>query len=174
MFTFSFKRRSTVEISEDVHILLEAINGYRRAFLLNVMHNKVFGSIFIPAAKLVAICATYVAIVGLVIFKNSMGTVLAVCLTVYLLALFILLVAGSILMSQVYYKSKTFHEEMTKFVSTMSNSKQNEVIYAKKVIKSLPILKSQIGSFYYMENQAKLTLLDNVVNGIVCMLISFK
>ena len=34
-------------------------------------------------------------------------------------------------------------------------------------------LCSKIGSFYYMEEKAKLILMDNIVNGVVSMFVTF-
>lgn len=157
----------------DASVNLKSICGYRRTYLINTLHNKIFGSVFIPVLKSCIISGIFVTVAAIVIFRDAIGPLLTVIFVIYIIALFSIIIPASLLMTKIYYKSKTFHEEMNILLRNFSNPKSSEVIYLRKALKSLPIMKSQIGSFYYMENEAKLTLMDNLVNGIVFMLLTF-
>jgi hypothetical protein len=49
-----------------------------------------------------------------------------------------------------------------------------EKMTMRKTLRALPKIKSKVGAFYYVEKEAKLTLLDNITRGIAFMMISFK
>jgi hypothetical protein len=76
-------------------------------------------------------------------------------------------------MSQVYNISSTFHQQLERVVLNIP-IQDVEKIRMKKLLLSLPVMKSKIGRFYYMEKKAKLTLLDNMARGIAFMLAAFK
>jgi hypothetical protein len=75
----------------------------------------------------------------------------------------------------VYNISKKFHQGVeTSLIKDPCSTDTVERHLIKATLKSIPIMKSQIGSFYYMEGKAKLTLLHNVVRGIAFMMVTFK
>jgi hypothetical protein len=46
-------------------------------------------------------------------------------------------------------------------------------IFYRNVLKSLPLMRCQIGNFYHMESEAKLTMLHTVIDWLVALLVSF-
>jgi hypothetical protein len=141
--------------------------------LYNNLHNTVFGSLLIPVIKLCAMVLIYLSVAATTILRSEIGPIIYGMFLVYLIALILVIIPGALMMSTVYNISKKFKRNME--IGMLSVSKwEDEKVLMKMTLKSLPVMKSNIGSFYHMESNAKFTLLDNILRGIAFMLISFK
>lgn len=159
--------------SRQIAILEQSLLLTRQLLLLNTLHNLVF-YFYIPVVKIFAIATLYISIAIAFIYKDQFIGVLGIFIYIYIAFVFVLLAFGSFAMSQVYAESKAFHERVNIFMVNLSYPQRNDVLRIRQAVKSLPMMKSQVGPFYYMESQAKLTLVDNLLNGIAFMFITFK
>jgi len=139
---------------------------------LNDLQNSVFGTLLIPSIKLGGIILVYMGVVAATILRKDIHFLILALFLAYLGVTLTTVTFGALLMSQVYNISKKFHGNLASTLSLVSDL--NEKILIRKTLVSLPVMKSKIGTFYYMEGKAKLTLLDNIARGIAFMLTSFK
>jgi len=78
----------------------------------------------------------------------------------------------SIIMSSLYETSAQFQYNLKQAVNTVSNT--NVMNYWKLALESCPVVRCKVGSLYYMEAKAKLTLLQRLVDGIIFLLVNAK
>lgn len=148
------------------------ISVYRAVKLLNDLHNIAFGSIFIPLLKLGLVMAIMVTAFGVIRLRNEFSTPVYVIFVLYFVTELIMLIPGTALMSLVYDITIPFQRNIwNNFTENEQSDKEREAI--RRILRSLPFLKCGIGSFYHMEGRAKLTLGDNLANGIAYCLVSF-
>jgi hypothetical protein len=79
----------------------------------------------------------------------------------------VLILTGAMIMSQVFNISIKFHINMKITLEQMETSERDLL---KMKLRSMAVLKCQIGSFYYMESKAKLMLADNIASGVAAVL----
>jgi len=75
-------------------------------------------------------------------------------------------------MSLVYNISVQFERNIVDNRVASPNGGRDKALI-EMVLKSLPVLKCNVGNYYHMEGMAKLTLIDNMSRGVTFMLISF-
>jgi len=76
---------------------------------------------------------------------------------------------GAIVMSNVFHISSKFRWNMQKNMLLLTRGRRD---IAKRTLISCPILKCKVGTFYYMEGKAKLTLADMILNAVAFVVIS--
>ena len=87
-------------------------------------------------------------------------------------ATFIIIVPVTIIMSSLYDKSSQFCHNLSRKVHRGESKKSRQIFLYQ--LKSCPLIRYQVGGFYYMEAKAKLTLLHNILNGIVYLVVNVK
>ena len=153
-------------------IVQEWILHYRGIYLLNNVCNLVFGTIVFPFTKMATILVfilcffasfrlfKYLDFLSLVFVAS---TAVTTCLS---------LVPTTLVMSSLYDISRKFSENLFPRIR-FAGEKKTEMIL-KGYLKSCPLTRCQVGSLYHMEAKAKLTVIHNVVNGIVFLLVNVK
>jgi len=113
------------------------------------------------------------AVVAAVIFRAAIGPFLVGLFIVDLCAFAITIIPVSLAMSSVYSIGKQFHKGWEISIMEAIESKEQR-LWLMKSLNSLPVMKSEIGGFYYMESRAKLTLLTKISRGIAFLLVTFR
>jgi len=152
------------------------ISVYRFTRLFNDVHNIVFGSIFLPISKfgtLLVRCMTACCIVRL---RDSLSPIIYAFFLFYFFFLAIIILPGAVLMFQVYQISKTFQRNVMKIFENShveGDACPEERKLFQMTLRSMPVLTVEVGGFYQMERQAKLTLADNMARGVAFGLLTF-
>ena len=126
----------------------------------------VFGTIYIPFVKLFLIFGFITSFFGLVrLFKHLDAISLVFVATVLTFAMLVLLPISGI-MSSLYDMSKDFSRNVSAQIKTERVTKK----ILESELKSCFAIRCTVGNLYHMESEAKLTLLHQVVNGLVFLL----
>ena len=81
-------------------------------------------------------------------------------------------------MSNMFDMSQKFSKNMSCLISCVfasasaADKKANQI--QKSELKACQLIRCSVGSLYHMEAKAKLTLIHNVVNGVVFLLVNIK
>jgi len=157
---------------EDKEHWKKAIVLYHNVHLMNGIHNATFGTLLVPSVKLIWLLAFFISVFVVAKLRNVIGPLMFWVFVAHIVGLCIVILGGSFLMSLVYKKSTDFHiSAWTQFGKISKADTLQPPL--QRILKSLQILKSNVGSFYHMEDKAKLTLLDDIANGIASMLVTF-
>jgi len=153
-----------------------SISVYRFIRLFNELHNIVFGSLFLPTANLGSLLLLMMTSFCIVRLHDSLSPIAYIFFLFYLFSLGIVVVPGAMLLSQVYQISKHFQ------INLKRNFKQSKVdggacAHERKLfqmtLRSMPVLTVEVGGLYQMEQEAKLTLADNMARGVAFGLLTF-
>ena len=145
--------------------------NYRGVYILNNDCNMVFGTLYIPFAKMAIMLAIVLSVFALVRLYNDLHILSLFLLTSVAFTATILIGPISIAMSSLYDMSSKFPHNL--FLQIHITPEKNSRIY-KLQLKSCQLIRSQVGNFYYMESKAKLTVIHNILNGIVFLLVNVK
>jgi len=142
------------------------ISHYRAIYILNRDCNTAFGMMFIPFMKIIFIAAFIFGFVAYVRYFDELDP-FSIALLGFSQGLTLLMVIlMSILMS-------SFYELSAKFPGNIRRSglhKESKTIFERE-LRSCPKIRCQVGGMYSMERQAKLTLLGEVINALVFVLL---
>jgi len=147
------------------------IHIYRSIRLLNDLHNVTFGSLFIPIFKLICFLVLFVSTYATFKLRAVMHPVVFGFLLVYMFDVFVVIFPGAVIMSKIFYLSSQFQIQQAGRLDGLPQISRLDV---QRQLKSFPTLKCQVGPFYHMEGKAKLSLADNMTQGIAFMLLSFN
>jgi len=127
----------------------------------------------VPCYKRVSFVVTGFACATLVHFYSKLNVIyiLAVGFALFTAPL-CLLAPATLIMSSVYKNSMVFKQHMMDRVAEMRNSV--DASHNRKILTSQQSLRCQIGNFYTMESEAKLTTADTVIQTIVFILLLLK
>jgi len=154
----------------------DSISVYRFIRLFNDLHNIVFGSLFLPATKVASLLVLIMSSFCIVRLRDSLSPIIYVFFLFYLFTLVIIMLPGAMLMSQVYQISKHFQKNLKR---NFEKSKVQGGAYAHErklfqmTLRSMPVLTVEMGGLYQMEQEAKLTLADNMTRGVAFGLLTF-
>ena len=138
--------------------------------MANVQFNRVFGTIVIPFLKFVLMLifvTAFFACARLFDSINALSLAFAAVLSITTMGL---LVPISIVMSKLYDLSLNFRSTMYSENLQITEKKTRKVLETS--LESCPLIRCQVGNWYYMEAEAKLTMLHNVLNGLAYLLIN--
>jgi len=165
------ERWPTVGNGEDY--VCTCIKLYRYMTMINNLNNIAFGKLIVPAWKLCCII-TIPTTLYFLIKLNVFSPYATVLLLILLGSSLAIMVPSSVVMSKIFQISKSFNPNITSCLGsiwkTLKEERRKEYL---AVAKSFPIMRCQVGGFYHMEANAKLTLLDTVINLLVFLLINF-
>jgi hypothetical protein len=164
---------SSAGVQVSLTSFMESVLAYRSVFLMNQLHNLVFGDSFVPTVKLCGLLILYISAFAVTVLRSVIHPIFFSIFLLYMCVLGVIIIAGASLTSQVYNNSRNFHLDAQRALANASSDNFDRVVM-RKTLKSLPVMKSNVGSFYYMEGRAKLTFLDNLARGIQFMLVTFK
>jgi len=148
-----------------------SIYVYRSIRLLNDMHNITFGSLYVPILKLLIFLTLFITTYATVKLRSVMAPVLFCFFLIYMLDVFLFACPSAVIMSKIFSLSSQFHIQQAKKLGLLSPISRMDM---RRQLGSLPTLKCQVGPFYHMEGKAKLTLADNMTNGVAFVLLSFN
>ena len=133
-------------------------------------------NVFLLVAKLVALCVIFISAYCMIWLRHSITPIVYIFLCVYLVPSSVVIMPTAVFMSQIYNISQKFHENVRSQLemSKMGQDETKSNILLDKTLKSLPVLKSTIETFYHMEGRAKLTLADSIAHRICSTLLSLK
>ena len=152
--------------------LKRLIFQYKGIHMLSNEFNVVFGTIFIPFMKLIlftfCIFGFFIS-VRLFQFLNPISVAFVV---VMMLTSVILLVPVSCVMSNLYDVSSKFPGNLSPHFSKIIQKKRRRILEAH--LKSCPVIRCKVGGLYHMEAKAKLTMIHQIINGVVFLMVNFK
>ena len=143
---------------------------YKGIYVLNNVCNKAFGTILFPVIKLIVILAIIFSFFTYVRLFKYLDLVYFLFVACCMLASLITLVPSSLVMSSLYTISQNFSKNLTSRLNFTAKKKTMKIL--KQQLKSCPLVRCQIGNLYHMEGKAKLTLIHQVVTGIVFLLVN--
>ena len=71
-----------------------------------------------------------------------------------------------------YEMSKDFPENLTTQISRITDKKTKKILDGQ--LQSCFLIRCRVGNLYHMEAGAKLTMLHNLVNGVVFLMVNVK
>jgi hypothetical protein len=81
----------------------------------------------------------------------------------------VLITPPALLLSNIFDSSVLFKQKLKDRISLSRT--YDEALYNRKLLKGTQELRCKIGSFYYMEARAKLTLVNTIIHMVVFMLL---
>jgi len=84
----------------------------------------------------------------------------------------VLMIPISFVLSNIFKISKDFRRTLFPMTYELADRKAKDEI--KGQLKSCALIRCKVGNLYHMEVQAKLTMLDRTVNGVVFLLVKVK
>ncbi len=146
-------------------LLSRRIRLYKSIYILNTEVNTAFGKILIPFIKAVVISAFVSSTFAICRLYKSMDLV-SICFIVDLaVSTLLTLIPISVVMSNLHDLSLIFHHNLSLELFVLPNCQEKRSL--EKELRSCASIRCNVGSFYYMEAEAKLTILHTIVNGIV-------
>ena len=148
------------------------IGHYRWIYLLNKTCNVTFGKLYIPFMKLFLILTFILCFFATVRVLEYLDLFILVFVLIVVLTSLLLLVPISIIMSSFFDISRVFSKN---FSARINNDTKETAIVKSMVVaqlRSCQVIRCEVGNVYYMEAQAKLTMLQHVVNGVVFLMVN--
>lgn len=146
---------------------------YKTCYLLNDMFNEIFAPAAMPGLKYLTLLLTIFPLFGFIRFHASMDLLTSYQVLILIPAAGLSLIPGALVMSACYNISTEFPKNMPfKILNETNEGTLHRKLYLAQVKSILPV-RCKVGSLYYMERQAKLTLLDTLVNSLVFLLLNF-
>jgi len=142
----------------------------RSICLLNEMNNITVGSIFIPILKLVLFEALFISTYATVevSFASDCFWLLS---GIDAQRTSTHIPERRIIMSEIFNLSSQFHIQQAQQLHCLPSVSRQRI---RRQLKSFPTLDCQVGPLYHKECKAKLTIADNMTQGIAFMLLQFN
>jgi len=153
----------------------DSISVYRFIRLFNELHNIVFGSLFPPTAKLGSLLFLIMTSSCIIRLGISLSPIVYIFFY-YFFSLAITMLPGAMLMAQVYQISKHFQRNLKRNfekIKVDGGACAHERKLFKMSLRSMLVLTAEMGGLYQMEQEAKLTLADNMARGVAFGLLTF-
>jgi len=135
--------------------------------------NLVFGKLVVPFIKLCLIITFVLSFVTAVRLHKYLDVLSLVMISTLIWTTILDLFPTAILMSKLYGVSQKFAWNITERSNSIARQTDDGRIL-KMQIESCQLIRCQVGGLYYMEAKAKLTLIHQVVNGVVYLLVNVK
>ena len=144
---------------------------YKGIYILNNNSNTTFGKLYIPFVKMALMLAFIISFFATIRVYNDLH-ILSLFLLVSIAFTSVLMIGPiSMVMSSLYDMSSKFECNVLTKIQAVVDNKRSRRIYELQ-IKSCPLIRCQVGSFYHMEAKAKLTIIHNVLHGIVFLMVN--
>ena len=76
----------------------------------------------------------------------------------------------AMVMSSLFDISAKFPRNIAPRIQELSDMRMKEI--STRELKSCPLIRCQVGNMYHMEAKAKMTMLHNIVNGVVFLMVN--
>jgi len=126
----------------------------------------------LPYLKLVLVTNFITSFFAVTRLWSELNALSMLMLSVMGIASVTLIIPISVIMSSSFDKSAKFQRNIILSID-MTQDLMEKMILRNQLI-SCSLIRCQVGNFYHMEAKAKLTLLQNVVNGVVYLFVNFK
>ena len=143
---------------------------YNGIQILNSVWNVAFGKIIVPFMKLFLILVFILCFFAWARLFHYLDLLSSAFVVMTVLCSSALLVPMALVMSSLYAMSCCFYQNLHRKIRFAEEKKTEKTL--KDQLKSCALIRCQIGSLYHMEARAKLTMIDNIVSGIVFMLVN--
>jgi len=143
---------------------------YRGLQILSKDFNLAFGRTLIPCGKLAAIVVFIFAFFAMVRLREELGFLSVVMVSGASLSALLLLIPMSLILSNLYEASFRFQEYWSEKTGLVRDRHVRKHIHSQ--LRACLVIRCEVGGLYYMEARAKLTLLHQVVNGVVFLLVN--
>lgn len=150
----------------------ELILVYKGIYIIHKSCNTAFGNLFLPTFKIEIMGALIFSFVAIVRMYEDLHLVSLLFVGTVVSTACLIIAPTSIVLSSLYDLSCKFGENLLSKIHLVAEKKSKRTF--ERQLKSCLLIRCQVGNFYYMEAKAKLTLLNNVLNGIVCLLVNIK
>ena len=147
------------------------VTHYRGLVTVNIQSNIIFGTVLVPFTKLGLITIFIVCFFACARIYQDLDTISLLLVSTVLLSSMLILVPISVIMSYLYDISKEFSRNLSSKVN-VTNKRIKKML--KLQLKSCYAIRCNVGSLYYMESKAKLTMLHQMVNGVVFLMTNAK
>ncbi len=144
---------------------------YKSAFLLNNVSNNAFGKLLIPVFKLCAVLLVIVSSFGLIGFWNNFDIITLGIAIVATVAALVCIIPSADIMPTLYDTSARLEQNLNKNSEYLDYKWQKQ---NKRQVRACQPIRCQVGSLYYMDSKAKLTLAHTLINGLVFLLVQRK
>ena len=148
------------------------IGHYRGIYILNRDCNETFGKLFVPFVKLSIILMFIVCFFAFARVYKYLDLISLAFVGTAALTTAIILVPISLTMSSLYETSRQFSRNLSARIDMDSDSDNRLRGILGFQLRSCQLIRCQVGSLYYMEAKAKLTLLHYVVNGVMFLMVN--
>jgi len=139
--------------------------------MLNEEANIAFGMLFIPCLKMVVLLGLAVSFFAVVRLREDLDAISLFIMPTTILACGILIFPIAQVMSRTYDISQKFKKIIFTSNQVLTGRKTRNR-YLERQVKACAIIRTKVGNIYYMEAQAKLTMIDYTVNTLVFLLVN--
>ena len=159
--------------AESCNQIQNCILYYKGLYLVTKDFNRAFGQVCIPIIKFFVMMGLVLSFFALVCLHNELGISSLITVVLALSTTLFLIVPASIIMSNLFEISSKFYPRLSPKIQLIGDPKAKGIL--ERQLKSYcPIIRCQIGNFYYMEAQAKLTVVHNILDGVMFLVVNTK
>jgi len=126
--------------------------------------------IFLPGTKLMCGYVAMCSLFGAIRLRSELSLTVYVFVNLCLVFAYAGLIPAAQMMTKIFEYSQQFKTRHTKRLGIGFGESREEVLMTGK---SLPVIRCGIGKLYYMEAQAKLTMVDWLLNGTIFLFLNF-
>ena len=139
---------------------------------MNTDFNLIFGKLIIPAIKLTLVLIFIFSFFAFVKLFKDLDPISLSFVTLTTLTSVLELAPIVIVMSSVFDISTQFTRTLPLQIRLVENQKSRENFELD--LKACAVIRCNVGSSYYMETEAKLTIFQYLVNGTVFLMVNAK
>jgi len=132
--------------------------------------NIAFGKILIPYLKLAIVVVFMFCFFAIVRLVSAMNILAFAMVLISFISCAVLLLPMAIMMSSLYDTSTQYRPNIAPMIENISDRNTRKQVRCQ--LKGCSLIRCQVGNMYHMEAKAKLTLLQNIVTGIACLLVN--
>ena len=145
---------------------------YNGIHILNSVWNVAFGKILVPFMKIALIVVFILSFFSCSRLFQYLDFFPCLFVATYVISSSVMLVPITLVMSSLYAISCNFQQNLFPRIHSADEKKTAHTNILKSQLKSCTLIRCQVGSLYHMEAKAKLTMIDNIVSGIVFLLVN--
>ncbi len=145
---------------------------YRGIHILCDDFNIVFGKMFIPSLKFGIIIGFTCCLFAVLRLMSSLNFISIMVMILGTVGCTCTIVPMSIIMSSLFNASAQFKKNISPITRLIAVTKMR--IQIEGQLKACSLIRCQVGSLYHMEAKAKLTLLQHMVNALVCLMVNVR
>ena len=168
--SIEWPKSETTNSADSSSCIRNCLVHYKGIYILNDNYNVAFGKIIIPFIKLGLILAFTMAFFAAVRLSENLDGLSLLLVSLISFTYAIVMPTSAIVMSSLYDISKKFSRNLSPAIQLVPRKKIRQIL--ERQMKSCLLIRCQVGNTYHMEAKAKLTMIQNVVNGVVFLLVN--